>query len=411
MSPPPPQREVLGELAEIARRLTGFKTDAVSEEAMARFLSQERKDGHAAAELLAGLRAGDRASAERLISQVMVAETFFFRHPDHFQLLLHEVLPQLLSREPSPRLWSAGCASGEEAYSLAACVLAVDPKRAQNALVLGTDLSRARLERARKGEYRTWSVRDAGPMLAPVVDGADGVYKVRDDVRELTRFRVHNLLNLPPNPGAFDVIFCRNVLVYLDEEPARIVRANLSTAVRPGGYLFLGPLEGEAPEPWMVPVSGRTDVLQRATDAPLDLRPPAPRPLPPVPRARTPVPPPARALPAASPAAAPAPQRRPEVEEHCAALALVEQGDLGHARSALRSLRGRVPAYVPGVVDLALVNARLGHGAEAVRTMREALEMLQPLKDGELVPGPEALPAEYYRAVAQVFLNQRRGHP
>jgi len=62
-------------------------------------------------------------------------------------------------------------------------------------------------------------------------------------------------------------------------------------------------------------------------------------------------------------------------------------------------------------VDLALVNARLGHGAEAVRTMREALELLQPLQDGQLVPGPEPLPAEYYRAVAQVFLNQRRGHP
>ena len=64
---------------------------------------------------------------------------------------------------------------------------------------------------------------------------------------------------------------------------------------------------------------------------------------------------------------------------------------------------------MPGVVDLALVNARLGHGAEAVRTMREALELLQPLPDAEPVPGPETLPAEYYRAVAQVFLNQRRG--
>ncbi|HYV47682.1 MAG TPA: protein-glutamate O-methyltransferase CheR [Myxococcaceae bacterium] len=419
----PPSRADLRELVRIAQELTGFKTEAVSEDGLARFLTREHRDGRAVSDLLEGLRAGDRAAAERLTSQVMVAETFFFRHPDHFQLLLQEVLPPLLAREPNPRLWSAGCASGEEAYSLAACVLQVDRARARDVFVLGTDLSRSRLERARKGEYRNWSVRDAGPMLAPVVEEAGDRYRVREDVRALARFKQHNLLNLPPTPGAFDVIFCRNVLVYLDEEPARRVRAHLAHALRPGGYLFLGPLEGETPEPWLSPVAGRQDVVRRSLDALPDLRSstPVPRPLTPMPRplapaprpARaprppTPAPPPARALPAPPPTT---PRRGPEVEAHCAALELVEHGDLGQARAALRDLRGRVPAYVPGVVDLALVNARLGHGQEAVRTMREALELLQPLEDQALVAGPETLPVEYYRAVAQVFLNQRRGHP
>jgi chemotaxis protein methyltransferase CheR len=412
MSPTAPNPAVLRELVQFAQELTGFKTEAVSEDALARFLSREHKDGRAVSELLRGLRNGDRAAAERLTSQVMVAETFFFRHPDHFQLLLQEVLPQLFAREPAPRLWSAGCASGEETYSLAACVLQVDRRRANDALVLGTDLSRSRLERARRGDYSGWSVRDAGPMLAPVVESLDGRYHVREDVRALARFKQHNLLNLPPPPGAFDVIFCRNVLVYLDEEPARRVRAHLAQALRPGGYLFLAPLEGEAPaQPWLSPVAGRPDVLRRSLDALPELRSsttPIPRPLTPVPRPLAPAAPPARALPA-SPSAAP--RRGPEVEAHCAALALVEHGDLGQARAALRDLRGRVPAYVPGAVDLALVNARLGHGQEAVRTMREALELLEPLQDAELVAGPETLPAEYYRAVAQVFLNQRRGHP
>lgn len=415
---PPNNPAVLRELVQIARELTGFKTEAVSEEALARFLTREHKDGRAASDLLHGLRAGDRAAAERLTSQVMVAETFFFRHPDHFQLLLQEVLPPLLSREPSPRLWSAGCASGEEAYSLAACVLEVDRAKAKDVQVLGTDLSRSRLERARKGEYRGWSVRDAGPMLAPVVEHDDGRYRVREDVRALARFKQHNLLNLPPPPGAFDVIFCRNVLVYLDEEPARRVRTHLAQALRPGGYLFLGPLEGEAPEPWLSPVAGRQDVVRRSPEALEELRllTPSPVPRPRTPRPATPVPPPVSA-PVAAPAralpAAPSngPRRGPEVEAHCAALALVEHGDLGQARAALRDLRGKVPAYVPGVVDLALVNARLGHGQEAVRTMREALELLESFADQELVAGPETLPVEYYRAVAQVFLNQRRGHP
>jgi hypothetical protein len=97
------------------------------------------------------------------------------------------------------------------------------------------------------------------------------------------------------------------------------------------------------------------------------------------------------------------------VEAHCAALSLVEQGDLGHARSSLRALRTVAPGYLPGAVDLALVSARLGHSAEAVRTMREALQLTQGLADGTTIPGPEPLPVEYYRAVAQVFLDQRRG--
>jgi chemotaxis protein methyltransferase CheR len=410
MSQPLARPEVLRELARIAQQLTGFKTDAVSPEALARFLSQESRQGLNATELLAGLRRGDRAAAERLITQVMVAETFFFRHPDHFQLLSQEVLPQLLARESAPRLWSAGCASGEEAYSLAACVLAAMKDRAGDALVLGTDLSRARLERARKGEYRSWSVRDAGPLLAPVVNGdpPEGPYRVLEEVRALTRFKAHNLLSLPPPPGAFDVIFCRNVLVYLDDEPARTVRANLALALRPGGYLFLGPLEGEAPEPWLSPVAGRLGVLRRPADALFDARQPTPHPG--TPRLTPPPPPPGRPMPAPPPGPA-SPRPVPEVEIHCAALALVEQGDLGQARAALRDLRGRVPAYVPGVVDLALVNARLGHGMEAVRTMKEALELLAGREDAEPVSGPETLPVEYYRAVAQVFLNQRRGHP
>jgi len=413
MSQGGPPEEVLGELARIARQLTGFKTDAVSEEALARFLSQERRRGQTATELLSLLRKGDRAAAERLISQVMVAETFFFRHPDHFQLLQKEVLPQLLARESAPRLWSAGCASGEEAYSLAACVLDVAGGQPGKAMVLGTDLSRSRLELARKGEYRNWSVREAGPMLAPVVEGGQGRWRVREDVRALTRFKAHNLLNLPPQPGLFDVIFCRNVLVYLDEEPARTVRNHLTLALRPGGYLFLGPLEGEPVEPWTSPVGGRTDVLRRSADPPPDPRLPTPRPPTPRPRFTPPPPPAARSMPAPPPEP-PEPReqaRAPAVEVHCAALALVEQGDLGQARAALRDLKGRVPAYVPGVVDLALVNARLGHGAEAVRTMKEALELLAGREDGEPVSGPETLPVEYYRAVAQVFLNQRRGHP
>ncbi|HVE82497.1 MAG TPA: CheR family methyltransferase, partial [Myxococcales bacterium] len=272
-----PDQDVLRELGRIAGRLTGFRLDAVSEEALIRFLAQERRQGRTDQDLLAAFRASDRAAEERLITEVMVAETFFFRHPDHFEVLLHEVLPELLARERAPRLWSAGCASGEETYSLAACVLAAGRERARDVLVLGTDLSVARLEQARRGEYRNWSIRDAGPLLVPVVDVYPEHFRVRDDVRALARFQAHSLMEPPPAPGLFDVIFCRNVLVYLDAAAAKVVRAHLCAALRPGGYLFLGPLEGETPEPWLWPVSGRLDVLRRPDGAVLDLRAPTPR--------------------------------------------------------------------------------------------------------------------------------------
>jgi hypothetical protein len=246
-----------------------------------------------------------------------------------------------------------------------------------------------------------------------VVDVYPEHFRVRDDVRALARFQAHSLMEPPPAPGLFDVIFCRNVLVYLDAAAAKVVRAHLCAALRPGGYLFLGPLEGETPEPWLWPVSGRLDVLRRPDGAVLDLRAPTPRPL--TPRPPPPVHVTARALPAPPPSLAPAPDPAAapslarEIEAHRAALEMVEHGELGQARATLRALRGSVPGYLPGVVDLALVYARLGHGQEAVRTMKEALQALSQVPDGELVAGPEPLPAEYYKAVAQVFLTQRRG--
>jgi chemotaxis protein methyltransferase CheR len=400
----PQEQELLRTLAGIAYQMTGFRPDAVSEEALGRFLSQERQRGRSAAELLSRLRDGDPASAQRLVAQILVAETYFFRHPDQFELLCDMALPELTTRGEPLRFWSAGCASGEEAYSLAACLWATGRDRAEQAEVLGTDLSESRLELARRGLYGRWSVREAAPLMHPLLEPEGEKLRVRDSMRKLTRFQLHNLLEPPPVPGLFDVVFCRNVLVYLDDEPARTVRRNLAAAVRPGGYLFFGPLEGGDPLPGFSPVlRARPDVLRRSAETAItESAPPVPAPGPLPPAAA--MPPPVLA----PPPAAQAPAVAPEVAEHCRALQLVEQGNLTVARAVLVELRRRAPWYLPATVDLALVQSRLGHGTDARSLMREALARAEALAPTQLVPGPQPLPAEYYRTVAQEFLTRRR---
>jgi chemotaxis methyl-accepting protein methylase len=413
------EQELLRELAWIAHQMTGFRPDAVSQEALGRFLDQERRVGRNAADLLSSLRHGEPASAQRLVAQVLVAETFFFRHPEQFEILSDVVLPELSAHGRPPRLWSAGCASGEEAYSLAACVLDSGHPRAADAEVLGTDLSGPRLEIARQGLFGRWSVREAAPLLYPLLEPEGEKLRVRGPVRGVTRFQLHNLLEPPPAPGLFDVVFCRNVLVYLDDEPARTVRRHLASAVRPGGYLFLGPLEGGEPPPGFSPALGsRPDVLRRSGAAAeaAESPPPAadePRPLPPLEAAPPLMGPAPGAM--AAPAAPATPEGArgpaapsPEVAAHCRALHLVERGELTLARSVLADLRRRAPCYLPAAVDLALVQSRLGHGAAARALMREALALAGALCPTQAVDGPQPLPAEYYRAVAQAFLTQRR---
>jgi chemotaxis protein methyltransferase CheR len=177
------------------------------------------------------------AARASLISTFAIGETTFMRHPEHFAAV-RAILPELCKeRALSPvRVWSAGCASGEEAYSLAATLASAGAA----CEVIGWDVNPEAIARARMGEYRPWSLRGVEVQategwLAPAPSGV----RVEGWLRDRISFEVGNL-HRDDFPGQLDLIFCRNVLLYFRREAAARVLVRMAESLRPGGALFLG---------------------------------------------------------------------------------------------------------------------------------------------------------------------------
>lgn len=206
--------------------------------------------------------ARDREAIEALVEHVVVSETAFFRHPEQLA-----ALGRLAAAASGPlSIWSAGCATGEEAYSVAIALLEAGRAGAGDR-VLATDVSERALAAAREGVYGVRSLRKLPAALAQRwLEGA-GERRVRPEPRALVTFARHNLVAAEPAPGGpFDVVLCRNVLIYFDGRTARAVVRRLAEALAPGGTLVLGPVE--LPLGWeaglrTVEVAGAT-LLRRA---------------------------------------------------------------------------------------------------------------------------------------------------
>lgn len=199
-----------------------------------------------------------RHAARALIGELTVKETYFFRTPEHFDALSAGLLgyeadgrvPVLDIPKGVPiRIWSAGCASGEEPYSIGMTVLgALGNQDSGRAYVLASDISSSALETARRGLYgrvRTPPGLDADRehLLArylPVDD--DGLHAVTPALRRLVHFMAHDIMNDAP-PLRQDVVFCRNVMIYLSREDQSVLVERLWSAIKPGGLLFLGDAE------------------------------------------------------------------------------------------------------------------------------------------------------------------------
>lgn len=188
----------------------------------------------------------DRTDKEllRLIDLVTTNFTHFFREPQHFDFLRQRVLPEM--RQAGAKeiyIWSAGCATGEEPYSIAILLLennTVGWKRA----VLASDVSSQALEFAQKGVYPAERLRGVPQQWRrKYFVEVDGGYRVKEEVKLLVEFRRLNLLSPPPWQGCFDVIFCRNVMIYFDRSAKQRVLGHLRQALKPGGYLFVGHAE------------------------------------------------------------------------------------------------------------------------------------------------------------------------
>lgn len=232
-----------GELArveEVLVRACGLSLGAGLGEALRSGVAEAAASlGLGAAELLERLRAADGAAIAALVEHSVVGETYFYRHPEQFAALQRH----LFGRPGPLRIWCAGCATGEEPYSMAVALLEGGRAGAGDR-ILATDISERALERARRGAYGAWSLRRLpAELLARHFVGEGETRAVAPPVREMVSFAHHNLVAEPPPAGPFDLVACRNVLIYFAPAPAAEVLARLLGTVRPGGFLALGPVE------------------------------------------------------------------------------------------------------------------------------------------------------------------------
>ena len=184
---------------------------------------------------------------EDLASDVLDAmttnETFFFRDGKLFDHLRDVALPALAATRPV-RIWSAACSSGQEAYSIAICVLESGLKDAHVEIV-GTDISSEQVKRAQFALYSDFEAhRGLDPkQLASYFDQEPGGWRAREKLRRMAYFQRWNLLQQLEPLGTFDIVFCRNVLIYFDIETRRRVLDAIWKRLVPGGLLYLGGTE------------------------------------------------------------------------------------------------------------------------------------------------------------------------
>ena len=191
--------------------------------------------------------ASQRADELRtLAEQLTINETFFFRNIDNFRALAERVLPERMNSERRLRILSAGCASGEEPYTLAMIVRETIPDLAQwDVKIVGVDLSPAMLTKAQRARYTAWSLRATPDEMRRRYFRNDGrEFVVAPDIQKMVTFEERNLLDEGVWPQAtYDVIFCRNVIMYFTSEIMRQIVRRASRSLLPGGYFFLGHAE------------------------------------------------------------------------------------------------------------------------------------------------------------------------
>ncbi len=376
----------------------------------------------------------ESTAVESFIEHAVIGETYFFRHPEHLRALARLALTHT---GPTFHVWSAGCASGEEPYSIAMALLAAGMPEGRFR-VLATDVSGRALQRAREGAYGSWSLRRIEPELEKqfLVPRGDQL-SVVPQVRRAVDFRRHNLATEPTPAGGLAAIFCRNVLIYFPPELVREVLERFVAALAPGGLLFVSPAEvplatglgletvdAEGSVALRVPTPG----WSRPPPAPVVARPERPRPASPPPRR---VPTPAVPVPVAAPAAPPvapsAARAGPEapaeplrraldaaragrfeeaetlareaakklVPEAYLLLAMVAEGrgDLNGAVEAVRKALYLEPQLALGHATLVALYGRMDRREDAERARQNALRALDGLDDEHPLRGVETMTA------------------
>lgn len=165
----------------------------------------------------------------------------FFRNKNQWDTLQAQILPKLMRQGRMLKSWSAGCSTGEEPYSLAMLLKESIPDRFEP--IWATDLDEDALNKAKEGVYPEKTVSTVPfPMLSKYFVQRNGQYEVKQEIKNLVRFQKHDLIE-DPFPVDFDLILCRNVVIYFTEETKEKLYKKFVNALRPGGVLFIGSTE------------------------------------------------------------------------------------------------------------------------------------------------------------------------
>ncbi|HUX22048.1 MAG TPA: protein-glutamate O-methyltransferase CheR, partial [Spirochaetia bacterium] len=192
------------------------------------------------------LTGGKNGASElrHFIDAVSTNETYFYRETNHLDVMRETIFPELFARKHQVVLWSAGCSTGEEPYTLRiAFEEGLGTRWKGDLRIVATDISSEVVERAKEGDYRDRSVRFVPPHVLEkyfVSDGTGG-FQVKDALRSSIEFKLNNLLKDPPPVDRVDVIFCRNVMIYFDKETQqRLADDYFAPVLDPKGYLCIG---------------------------------------------------------------------------------------------------------------------------------------------------------------------------
>jgi chemotaxis protein methyltransferase CheR len=200
-------------------------------------------------ELVAKLKGGADALTTEVVEAMTTNETFFFRDKVPFDHLRGTILPELLQARAgrrSLRIWCAASSTGQEPYSIAMCLKEMSPTLAGwRVEILATDLSQAVLEKSKSGMFSQFEVQRGLPiqMLVKYFTQTGEFWQLNADIRAMVQFRQLNLLQDFSHLGAFDIVFCRNVLIYFDQHTKIGIFNRLARLMEPDGFLVLGAAE------------------------------------------------------------------------------------------------------------------------------------------------------------------------
>ncbi|MBV8916792.1 CheR family methyltransferase [Bradyrhizobium sp.] len=215
-----------------------------------RLLPLARKSGLSSiTDLVQKLKGGSTAITAQVVEAMTTNETFFFRDKVPFDHFRESIMPEMIkarANRKSIRIWCAAGSTGQEPYSLAMCLKEMGAALAGwRVEILATDLSQEVLEKSKAGIYSQFEVQRGLPiqMLVKYFKQVGEVWQINPELRAMIQHRQLNLLHEFSSLGAFDVIFCRNVLIYFDQDTKTNIFNRLAKAVEPDGFLVLGAAE------------------------------------------------------------------------------------------------------------------------------------------------------------------------